>query len=46
MSAIDNLATQILGDVVDDFLTKNLGSDALNEEYTGVPLVALEKNTV
>lgn len=40
---IDDLAWQILADVLSDFRNKNLGSDALNEEYVGVPIVDLEK---
>jgi hypothetical protein len=42
MSKIDDLAKLILDDVVADFLAKNLGSDALNEEYVGVSIAAIE----
>jgi hypothetical protein len=42
MSTVDDLAKQILAAVAADFRAKNLGSDALNEEYVGVSLVALE----
>ena len=42
MSTVDDLANQILEDVMADFLAKDLGSDALDEEYVGVSVVALE----
>jgi len=42
MTTIDDLARQILADVVADFMDKNLGSDALNREYVGASVVALE----
>jgi hypothetical protein len=42
MSTVDELAKQILADVVADFRAKNLGSDALSEGYIGASIVALE----
>lgn len=42
MSTVDDLAKQILADVVADFRAKNLGSQALNDGYVGVSMVALE----
>ncbi len=42
MSTVDDLAKQILADVVADFRAKNLGSQALNDGYVGVSIVALE----
>ncbi|MGB2677287.1 MAG: hypothetical protein WAN12_09420 [Candidatus Acidiferrum sp.] len=42
MSTVDDLAMQILADVVADFRAKNLGSQALNDGYVGVSVVALE----
>ena len=42
MSIVDDLARQILADVVADFRTKNLGSQALSDGYVGAPIAALE----
>lgn len=42
MSTVDDLAKQILADVVADFRAKNLGSQALNDGYVGASIVALE----
>lgn len=42
MSTIDDLTRQILADVGADFVSKDLGSDALNEEYIGPFIVDLE----
>lgn len=35
MSTVDDLAKQILADVVADFRAKNLGSQTLNDGYVG-----------
>ena len=42
MSTVDDLAKQILADVVADFRAKNLGSQALNDGYVGAFIVPLE----
>jgi hypothetical protein len=42
MSAVDDLAMQILADVVADFRAKNLLSEALHNGYVGVSIVTLE----
>ena len=42
MGTVDDLAKQILVDVVADFRAKNLGSQALSDGYVGVSIVALE----
>ena len=42
MSTVDDLARQILADVVDDFRAKNLGSEALSDGYVGASIGALE----
>ncbi|NTU42008.1 MAG: hypothetical protein HGA78_02940 [Nitrospirales bacterium] len=40
--SIDDLGTQILTDVLDDFGQKGLGADELSEEYVGVPIIELK----
>jgi len=42
MSTVDDLAKQILADVVADFRAKKLGSQALNDGYVGESIAALE----
>jgi hypothetical protein len=42
MGNVNDLANQILADAVSDFLTKNLGSDALRQEYEGPSIAGLE----
>jgi hypothetical protein len=42
MSKLDQLATQILKDVVNDFHKQNLGSESLNAQYIGVSMTSLE----
>jgi hypothetical protein len=42
MNTVDDLAKQILADVVADFRAKNLGSDALSDGYVGASIVSLE----
>jgi hypothetical protein len=42
MSTVDDLANQILADVVADFRAKNLGSTALTRGYVGGAIAALE----
>jgi hypothetical protein len=42
MSTVDDLARQILADVVEDFRAKNLGSEALNDGYAGASIAAVE----
>jgi hypothetical protein len=42
MTSVEDLAKEILADVVSDFRSKNLGTEYLNKEYPGVSLVALE----
>jgi hypothetical protein len=42
MSTVDDLAKEILANIVADFRAKNLGSKALNDGYVGVSIVALE----
>ncbi len=42
MSTVDDLAGQILADVVVDFREKNLGATALSEGYVGASIVELE----
>lgn len=42
MNTVDDLANQILTDVVADFRSKNLGSEALRNEYIGASTAALE----
>ncbi len=42
MSTVDDLSKRILADVVTDFRAKNLGTSALNNEYVGPSIAALE----
>jgi hypothetical protein len=42
MSPLDDLAKQILADVLADFLSRNLRSAALSDGYVGASLVAIE----
>jgi hypothetical protein len=42
MSIVDDLANEILSDVVADFRARNLGSQALSDSYVGASIAALE----
>lgn len=41
-SELDHLASEILSDVLVDFRSKDLGSNALSEEYSGAPIAEIE----